>query len=117
MIDAAQTIETTVFAWAPFAVSIVTLLTVLVKIGRWTQRAEDLAGQAAETLKSCRHACDARAETIDSRGTRYGVVTYASKDTVATAVLTLRDMVKLRFDDTDRRLASIEKHLNNVETR
>ena len=111
MLQAAQTIEATVFSWAPFAVSVITLLTVLLKIGRWTQRAEDLASQAALTLAACRQSCDSRFDTLETRGTQFGVGHYATTTEVASAMLAVREILANRFDASDRRLGAIEHRL------
>jgi hypothetical protein len=114
-------------------VSTITIVTVVLRLGRWSQRTESSTAELNRQLAACRRECDGRFKELTDHGSDYAHknihdvrgdlqtailrvgVDYARKDVVAQGFDALRELMRTTNDSICKRLDKIEERLEAHE--
>jgi hypothetical protein len=101
--------------------STIGVVTVVLRVGRWTQRTELGASAVATQLANCRRECDAGLKELRDHGSDYSHrgfrdlrVEFARRESVEQEYRALRELMDTKLSAIDKRLGSIESRLEPV---
>lgn len=96
-------------AWVPAVLSVVALLTVILKVGRYSQHAEDRVAHLKMELTNCRAQCDARVQAQVAQCTQrmqsYEALVSTEKAYSHESIHEIRNVVQELFGKFDLRYA------------